>query len=54
MENKFQTRWWFVNRKLHKVTLKNSFNPTEPGMWFKVGELPEKYESWIDNSEKIF
>lgn len=53
MENKFQTRWWFINKKLHKVTLKKSFD-NSPGMWFRFGELPSRYEEWIDNSKNIF
>lgn len=48
--------FWFVNPSQHTVTLHDGLDRSKngQGFWYAFGKLPEDYESWIDNSDRIF
>ena len=48
--------FWFVNPNQHTVTLHDGLDRSKngQGFWYAFGKLPEEYESWIDNSDRIF
>ena len=48
--------FWFVNPSQHTVTLHDGLDRSKngQGFWYAFEKLPEEYESWIDNSDRIF